>query len=68
MEAKGEYLFTWEDVDEFNVEKDEKKDFSKIKIYGEKFFDYNKVLQEGKRSQQLQLANESQVKVIFRMS
>jgi len=60
-EAKGECLFTWEDVDEFSLEKDEKRDFSKIKIDSEKFVDYIKDLPEGKQSQLIQLASEAQV-------
>lgn len=39
-----ECLFTWEDVDEFNAEKDEKRGLSKIKIDGERFVDYIKDL------------------------
>jgi hypothetical protein len=46
---------------EFNVERDEKRNLSKIKICSEKFVDYFKDLPEGKRSQLLQLANEAQV-------
>ncbi|BET30009.1 hypothetical protein wCauBTS_06160 [Wolbachia pipientis] len=62
-EAKvGECLFTWEDVDEFNTEKDEKRDFSKIKIDSEKFVDYIKDLPKEKSSQLIQLADK--VKVI----
>ncbi|MDD9334628.1 MAG: ankyrin repeat domain-containing protein [Rickettsiaceae bacterium] len=50
-------LFTWEDVDEFNEEKDEKRDFSKIKIDGERFVSYIKDLPEEKQSQLIQLAS-----------
>ncbi|OJH30285.1 hypothetical protein Wxf_03240 [Armadillidium vulgare] len=48
-------------MDEFNTEKDEERDFSKIKIDSEKFIDYIKDLPEGKRSQLIQLASEAQV-------
>ncbi len=61
-EAIGEKcLFTWEDVDEFNEEKDEKRDLSKIKIDSEKFVSYIKDLPKGKQSQLIQLAGEAQV-------
>ncbi|MCL2322973.1 MAG: tetratricopeptide repeat protein, partial [Oscillospiraceae bacterium] len=60
-EAKGECLFTWEDVDGFNLEKDEKRDLSKIKVDSEKFIDYIKDLPEGKRNQLIQLADEVKV-------
>ncbi|QCB62657.1 hypothetical protein EJB00_03440 [Wolbachia endosymbiont of Drosophila mauritiana] len=56
-----ECLFTWEDVDEFNVEKDENRDLGKIKIDSEKFVNYIKDLPEGKRSQLIQLADEVRV-------
>ncbi|WP_341813296.1 ankyrin repeat domain-containing protein [Wolbachia endosymbiont (group B) of Germaria angustata] len=56
-EAESNCLFTWEDVDEFNEEKDEKRDFSKIKIDSEKFVSYIKDLPEGKQSQLIQLAS-----------
>nr|CAH7726410.1 unnamed protein product [Callosobruchus chinensis] len=56
-EAESNCLFTWEDVDEFNEEKDEKRDFSKIKIDSEKFVNYIKDLPEGKQSQLIQLAS-----------
>ncbi|UPA54511.1 ankyrin repeat domain-containing protein [Wolbachia pipientis] len=61
-EAIGEKcLFTWEDVDEFNEEKDEKRDFSKMKIDSEKFVSYIKDLPEAKQSQLIQLADEVRV-------
>ncbi|WP_264706714.1 NACHT domain-containing protein [Wolbachia endosymbiont (group B) of Archips podanus] len=56
-EAESECLFTWEDVDEFNEEKDEKRDLSKIKIDSEKFVSYIKDLPEEKQSQLIQLAS-----------
>ncbi|QTG98974.1 ankyrin repeat domain-containing protein [Wolbachia pipientis] len=59
--AENECLFAWEDVDEFNVEKDEQRDFSKINIDSQKFINYIKDLSEEKRSQLIQLANEVQV-------
>ena len=60
-EAKGECLFTWEDVDKFYEEKEETRDFSKIKIDSEKFVNYIKDLPEGKRNQLIQLANEVRI-------
>ncbi|WP_281508783.1 latrotoxin-related protein [Wolbachia endosymbiont (group B) of Pandemis cinnamomeana] len=61
-EAKvGECLFTWEDVDKFNEEKDEKRDFSKIEIDSEKLVNYIKDLPEEKRSQLIQLADKVRV-------
>ncbi|WP_353273619.1 tetratricopeptide repeat protein [Wolbachia endosymbiont (group A) of Agelastica alni] len=60
-EAESECLFTWEDVDEFNLEKDEKRDFGKIKVDSEKFVNYIKDLPEGKRSQLIQLADKVKV-------
>ncbi|WP_438456617.1 ankyrin repeat domain-containing protein [Wolbachia endosymbiont of Kerria lacca] len=57
-EVSGEEcLFSWKDVDEFNEEKDEKRDFSKIKIDGERFVSYIKGLPEEKQSQLIQLAS-----------
>ncbi|WP_265017002.1 ankyrin repeat domain-containing protein [Wolbachia endosymbiont (group B) of Endotricha flammealis] len=56
-EAEGKCLFTWEDVDEFNEEKDEKRDFDKIKIDSEKFVSYIKDLPKEKQSQLIQLAS-----------
>ncbi|WP_264375752.1 ankyrin repeat domain-containing protein [Wolbachia endosymbiont (group B) of Sphaerophoria taeniata] len=56
--AEGECLFTWEDVDEFNEEKDEKRDLSKIKIDSERFVNYIKDLPKEKQSQLIQLASE----------
>ncbi|EEB55464.1 ankyrin repeat domain protein [Wolbachia endosymbiont of Culex quinquefasciatus JHB] len=58
-EAESECLFTWEDVDEFNEEKDKKRDLSKIKIDSERFVSYIKDLPEGKQSQLIQLAGET---------
>ncbi|WP_339047305.1 latrotoxin-related protein [Candidatus Mesenet endosymbiont of Phosphuga atrata] len=60
-EAKNECLFTWEDVDEFNKEKDKKRDLSKINIDSGKFIHYLKDLPEGKRTQLIQLAGEVRV-------
>lgn len=61
-EAIGEKcLFIWEDVDEFNEEKDEKRDLSKIKIDSEKFVSYIKDLPEEKQSQLIQLASEVKI-------
>ncbi|WP_341816186.1 ankyrin repeat domain-containing protein [Wolbachia endosymbiont (group B) of Elophila nymphaeata] len=60
-EAESECLFTWEDVDEFNTEQDEKRDFGKVNIDSEKFVNYIKDLSEEKRSQLIQLASEAQV-------
>ncbi|WP_265023939.1 ankyrin repeat domain-containing protein [Wolbachia endosymbiont (group A) of Epagoge grotiana] len=60
-EAKNECLFTWEDIDEFNEEKNEKRDFSKIKIDSEKFVNYIKDLPEEKRSQLIELADKVRV-------
>jgi hypothetical protein len=48
-------------VDKLNLQKDEKREFSNIKIDGENLVDYIKDLPEGKRSEILQLANEVQV-------
>ncbi|WP_265030255.1 latrotoxin-related protein [Wolbachia endosymbiont (group A) of Philonthus cognatus] len=56
-EAESECQFTWKDVDEFNTEKDEKRDLSKIKIDSEKFLNYIKDLQQEKQSQLIQLAS-----------
>ncbi|MFT4314720.1 MAG: FxSxx-COOH system tetratricopeptide repeat protein [Wolbachia pipientis] len=65
-EAKiGECELFWEDVDEFNTEKDEKRDFSKIEVDSEKFIDYIKDLPEKKRSQLIELADKVQVKGRF---
>ncbi|WP_375316768.1 ankyrin repeat domain-containing protein [Wolbachia endosymbiont (group A) of Opomyza germinationis] len=61
-EAESECLFTWEDVDEFNVERGEKRDFNKINIDSEKFVNYIKDLPEEKRSQLIHLADEARVK------
>ncbi len=52
---------SWEDVDEFNTEKDEKRDFSKIKIDSKKFIDYIKDIPEEKRSQLIELAGKVEV-------
>ncbi|CAQ54400.1 ankyrin repeat domain-containing protein [Wolbachia endosymbiont of Culex quinquefasciatus] len=61
-EAIGEKcLFTWEDVDEFNEEKDEKRDLSKIKIDSERFVSYIKDLPKEKQSQLIQLASEVKI-------
>ncbi len=60
-EAESECQFTWEDVDEFNEEKDEKRDFSKIKIDGERFVSYIKDLPEEKQSQLIQLADKVKI-------
>ncbi len=60
-EAESECQFTWEDVDEFNTGKDEKRDFSKIKIDGERFVSYIKDLPEEKQSQLIQLADKVKV-------
>ncbi|WP_261368573.1 tetratricopeptide repeat protein [Wolbachia pipientis] len=59
--AEGECLFTWEDVDEFNEEKDEIRDLSKIKIDSKKFIRYLENLPEEKRSQLIQLASEVKI-------
>ncbi|WP_353280612.1 tetratricopeptide repeat protein [Wolbachia endosymbiont (group B) of Cyclophora punctaria] len=65
-EAKiGECKLSWEDVDEFNTEKDEKRDFSKIKIDSKKFIDYIKDIPEEKRSQLIELEDKVQVKGRF---
>ena len=65
-EAKmGECELSWEDVDKFNTEKDEKRDFSKIKIDSEKFVNYIKDLPEEKHSQLIELAGKVQVKGRF---
>ncbi|WP_341814031.1 tetratricopeptide repeat protein [Wolbachia endosymbiont (group B) of Dendrolimus pini] len=65
-EAKiGKCELSWEDVDEFNTEKDEKRDFSKIKIDSKKFIDYIKDIPEEKRSQLIELADKVQVKGRF---
>lgn len=55
--AENECLFTWEDVDEFNQEKDEIRDSSKINVDSEKFINYVKNLPEEKRNQLIQLAD-----------
>ena len=61
-EAKiGECEFSWEDVDKFNTEKDEKRDFSKIKIDSEKFVHYIKDLPERKHFQLIELADKVEV-------
>ncbi|WP_438456569.1 tetratricopeptide repeat protein [Wolbachia endosymbiont of Kerria lacca] len=61
-EAIGEKcLFTWEDIDEFNEEKDDRRDLSKIRIDGEKFISYIKDLPEEKQSQLIQLADKVKV-------
>ncbi|WP_264720033.1 NB-ARC domain-containing protein [Wolbachia endosymbiont (group B) of Eucosma cana] len=60
-EVESECLFTWEDVDEFNVEKDEKRDFNKIEIDSKKFVNYIKGLPEEKRSQLIELADKVKV-------
>ncbi|MBD0392011.1 ankyrin repeat domain-containing protein [Wolbachia endosymbiont of Pentalonia nigronervosa] len=60
-EAENECLFTWEDVDEFNVEKDEKRSLSNIEIDSEKFISYVKDLPQEKRDQLIQLADEVKV-------
>lgn len=54
--AESECLFTWEDVDEFNEDKDEIRDLSKIKIDSEKFIRYLENTLEEKHSQLIQLA------------
>lgn len=65
-EAKiGECELSWEDVDKFNTEKDEKRDFSKVEVDSEKFIDYIKDLPEKKRSQLIELAGKVQVKGRF---
>ncbi|WP_264706655.1 tetratricopeptide repeat protein [Wolbachia endosymbiont (group B) of Archips podanus] len=61
----GECELSWEDVDKFNTEKDEKRDFSKIKIDSEKFVNYIKDLPEEKHSQLIELAGKVQVKGRF---
>ncbi|UIP93003.1 tetratricopeptide repeat protein [Wolbachia endosymbiont of Anopheles demeilloni] len=62
-EAKiGKFELSWEDIDEFNTEKDEKRDFSKIKIDSKKFIDYIKDIPEEKRSQLIEIADKVQVK------
>jgi uncharacterized protein (DUF3820 family) len=48
-------------VDELSLQKDEKREFSNIKIDSEYLVDYIKDLPEGKRSELLQLANEVHV-------
>ncbi|MBD0391664.1 NACHT domain-containing protein, partial [Wolbachia endosymbiont of Pentalonia nigronervosa] len=60
-EAENECLFTWEDVDEFNVEKDEKRSLSNIEIDSEKFISYVKDLPQEKRDQLIQLADKVKV-------
>ncbi|MBD0391647.1 tetratricopeptide repeat protein [Wolbachia endosymbiont of Pentalonia nigronervosa] len=60
-EAENECLFTWEDVDEFNEEKDEKRSLSNIEIDSEKFISYVKDLPQEKRDQLIQLAGEVKV-------
>lgn len=60
-EAEEKCLFTWEDVDKFNEEKDEKRDFDKIKIDSDKFVNYIKDLPEEKRSQLTWLADQVEV-------
>ncbi|WP_265017233.1 latrotoxin-related protein [Wolbachia endosymbiont (group A) of Epistrophe grossularia] len=60
-EVESECLFTWEDVDEFNVEKGEKRDFNKIEIDSKKFVNYIKGLPEEKRSQLIELADKVKV-------
>ncbi|WP_353272525.1 ankyrin repeat domain-containing protein [Wolbachia endosymbiont (group A) of Urophora cardui] len=60
-EAESKCLFTWEDVDEFNEEKDERRNLGKIKIDGEKFIDYIKDLPEGKQDQLIQLADKVRI-------
>ncbi|WP_416603490.1 hypothetical protein [Wolbachia endosymbiont of Nasonia vitripennis] len=62
----GECEFSWEDVDKFNTEKDEKRDFSKIKIDSEKFVNYIKDLPEEKHSQLIELADKVQITGRFR--
>ncbi|WP_264377974.1 ankyrin repeat domain-containing protein [Wolbachia endosymbiont (group B) of Philonthus cognatus] len=59
--AENECLFTWEDVDEFNEEKDEIRDLSKINIDSKKFIRYLENLPEEKRSQLIQLASEVKI-------
>ncbi|MCA7010368.1 tetratricopeptide repeat protein [Wolbachia endosymbiont of Tribolium confusum] len=66
-EAKiGECELSWEDVDKFNTEKDEKRDFSKIKIDSEKFVNYIKDLPERKHFQLIELADKVEVTGRFR--
>ncbi|WP_341816351.1 ankyrin repeat domain-containing protein [Wolbachia endosymbiont (group A) of Nomada goodeniana] len=54
-------LFTWEDVDEFNLEKDENRDFGKIKVDSAKFLDYIKDLPEEKLSQLIGLVDQVEI-------
>ncbi|WP_254229416.1 ankyrin repeat domain-containing protein [Wolbachia pipientis] len=53
-------LFTWKDVDEFSVEKEDKRDISKLRINSDKFIDYIKdeSISENKRTQLIQLAEQ----------
>ncbi|WP_264706609.1 ankyrin repeat domain-containing protein [Wolbachia endosymbiont (group B) of Archips podanus] len=53
----------WEDVDEFNEEKEESRDFNKIRINSDKFIDYMKSesMSEAKLAQLIQLADKVQV-------
>ncbi|KAG8239467.1 hypothetical protein J437_LFUL018999 [Ladona fulva] len=60
-EAKFECLFTWEDMDEFNTEVDEKRSVSKIKIDSEKFINYIQELTDEKRRQLIGLAEQVEV-------
>ncbi|WGJ61794.1 latrotoxin-related protein [Wolbachia endosymbiont of Frankliniella intonsa] len=60
-EVESRCLFTWEDVDAFNEEKDERRDFSKIKIDSEKFINYVKDFPQKKVNQLIQLADEVKV-------
>ncbi|WP_237342887.1 tetratricopeptide repeat protein [Wolbachia endosymbiont of Folsomia candida] len=54
---------SWDDVDEFNDEEEEIRDFSKIKINSDKFIDYIKseLMSETKLAQLVQLASKVQV-------
>ncbi|WP_265029750.1 ankyrin repeat domain-containing protein [Wolbachia endosymbiont (group A) of Philonthus cognatus] len=53
----------WEDVDEFNEEKEESRDFNKIRINSDKFIDYMKSesMSEAKLAQLIQLADKVKV-------
>ncbi|KAG8236294.1 hypothetical protein J437_LFUL016074 [Ladona fulva] len=60
-EVESGCLFTWEDVDEFNAEKDEKRSLNEIKIDSEKFVKYIQELKEEKRRELIVLANQVEV-------
>jgi ankyrin repeat protein len=54
-------LFTWDDVDEFNEEKSNPRDKSKIRINSDAFLRAIQGIPESKQAQLIQLASEAQI-------